>query len=146
MEEKDKLTEISLDNGRVTIILHSGSYDRACNALWIAISALASRMEAHILLTYEGLKRFTKEQINDLGDETPAQIQPDIKFGLEAGIIQPLDELIETAKDMGLNLYACPNALATLKIPFGELVGVDEAMGLVGFLALSRTANVNLYI
>jgi len=103
-------------------------------------------MEAHMLLTYEGLKRFRKEQINNMGDETPATLQPDIKFGLEAGIIQPLEELVETAKDMGLNIYACPNALATLKIPLGDLVGVDEAMGIVGFLGLSRTANVNLYI
>jgi len=103
-------------------------------------------MEAYMLLTFDGLKRFTREQINNVGDETSATLQPDVKFGLEAGIIQPLEELVETAKDMGLHIYACPNALATLQIPLGGLVGVNEAMGLVGFLGLSRTANVNYYI
>ncbi len=137
---------ISSKKELVTIILHSGAYDRVSYALCIAQAALASDMEVHMLLTFEGLKRFTKVQLPDIGDETPATIQPTIKFGLEAGAIQPLAEQLSEAKNMGLKIYACPNSMASLKIPLRELVGVDNVMGLISFLRLASTTNINLYI
>ena len=48
-----------------TIILHSGSYDRASYALSLAQVALASEMEVHMLLTFEGLRRFTTGHLAD---------------------------------------------------------------------------------
>ncbi|MBI4303860.1 MAG: NAD(FAD)-dependent dehydrogenase, partial [Chloroflexi bacterium] len=41
---------------RITIVLHSGDYDRAAYALSIALVGLASGMEVHALLTFEGLR------------------------------------------------------------------------------------------
>jgi len=139
-------TETAPKEGKLTIILHSGAYDRVCYALWTAIAALSSGMEAYIFLSFEGAKRFTIGRINNLGYETPTHIQSDIEFGMEAGIVQPLDELIEQAKGMGLKIYVCPNALAIRKIPLKDMLGVDEIMGLVGFLAIAKTANISLFI
>ena len=132
---------------QVTIILHSGSYDRASYALTLAHVALASEMEVHMLLTFEGLRRFTKEHVADIGRETSPDLKTSIELGLESGVIQPLEKQLANAKKLGLRIYACPNAIACLNITLSDLLDeVDDIMGLAAFLQLARTATVNWYI
>ena len=135
------------DKEQVTIILHSGSYDRASYALTLALVTLASGMEVHMMLTFEGLRRFTKEHIADIGEETSANLRTSIKQGLEWGVIQSLENQLAEAKKLGLKVYACPNAMAGLNIGLSDLlVEVDDVLGLAAFLQLARTAAINWYI
>jgi peroxiredoxin family protein len=139
--------DISSEKERVTIILHSGAYDRASYALSIALVALASGMEVHMLLTFEGLKRFTKGHLMDIGEETSPVVGTNIKRGLEWGVIESLETQLVNAKKLGLKIYACPNAMAALNIALSDLMGeVDSVMGLAAFLELARKAAVNWYI
>ena len=132
---------------RVTIILHSGAYDRASYALSIALVALASGMEVHLLLTFEGLGRFTKGHLADIGEETSPRVRSNIEQGLESGGIQHLAVQLADAKKLGLKLYACPNAMAALNIPLSEVLEeVDSVMGLAAFLELAGTTAINWYI
>jgi len=127
--------------------LHSGAYDRASYALSIALVALASGMEVHMLLTFEGLRRFTKERLTDIGEETSPNVRTNIQRGLESGGIQPLDTQLADAKKLGLKLYTCPNAMAALNIALSDVLDeVDNVMGLAAFLELARTATINWYI
>ena len=138
---------VSPEKEQVTIILHSGSYDRAAYALTLALVALASGMGVHILLTYEGLERFTKGRLTDIGEATAPDAKVNIERGLESGVIQPLETQLADAKRMGLKLYACPNAMAALNISLSDVLDeIDEIMGVAAFLALARTAAVNWYI
>ena len=66
---------------RVTIILHSGAYDRAFYALTLALVALASGMEVHMLLTFAGLRRFTRGHLADIGEETSQNLRTNIERG-----------------------------------------------------------------
>ncbi|MBI4187349.1 MAG: DsrE/DsrF/DrsH-like family protein [Chloroflexi bacterium] len=132
---------------RVAVVLHSGSYDRASYALSIATVALASGMEAHILLTFDGLRRFTRGHLTDIGEETPQSLRANIERGLKSGGIQSLEDQLAGAKKMGLKLYACPNAMAALNIGLKDLrEEIDQIMGLAAFLELARTAAINWYI
>lgn len=132
---------------RVTIILHSGSYDRASYALSIAQVALASGMEVHMLLTFEGLHRFTKGHLMDRGEETSAVIRNSVERGLASGGIQSIDDQLAGARKLGLKLYACVNAMATLNIARDQLIDeIDTITGLAAFLELARTAKINWYI
>ena len=132
---------------RVTIVLHSGSYDRASYALTLALVTLASGMEVHMLLTFEGLRRFTKEHIADIGEETSPGLRTNIEQGLEWGVIQSLENQLSEAKKLGLKLYACPNAMAGLNIGLSDLLEeVDDVLGLAAFLQLARSAAINWYI
>ena len=142
-----KKQRASPNKEQVTIILHSGSYDRASYALTIALVALASGMEVHILLTFEGLRRFTKGHLSDIGDETSPEVRANIEMGLESGVIQPLEAQLADAKKLGLKLHACPNAMATLNIGLSDLLDeMDNIMGLAAFLELARMAAINWYI
>ncbi|MDP6576665.1 MAG: DsrE/DsrF/DrsH-like family protein [Dehalococcoidales bacterium] len=139
--------EGSTDIQRVTVVLHSGAYDRASYALSIALVALASGMEVHMLLTFEGLRRFTKGHLTDIGEETFPRVRANIERGLASGGIQSLKTQLADAKKLGLKLYACPNAMAALNIPISDVLDeVDNVMGLAAFLELAGTAAINWYI
>ncbi len=139
--------DLSPDKERITIVLHSGSYDRASYALSIALVALASGMEVHMLLTFDGLRRFTKGHLGDTTEHTSQDVKENIELGLESGAVQPIETQLANAKQMGLKLYACPNAIAALNIDPGMLLEeIDSIMGLASFLAIARTAAVNWYI
>ncbi len=140
-------TDVSSNKERVTIILHSGSYDRASYALTLALVALASEMEVHMLLTFEGLRRFTRGHLADIGEETSLNLRANIELGLESGGIQSLESQLANARKLGLKLYACPNAMAALNIVLPDLLDeVDNVMGLAAFLEFARTATINWYI
>lgn len=140
-------TDTSPDKEIVTLILHSGAYDRACYALSIALVALASGMEVDMLLTFEGLRRFTKGHLSDTGEATSPYVRTNIEMGLESGAVQPLETQLADARKLGLKLYACPNAIAALNIAPSELLDeIDSIMGLAAFLQLARNASINWYI
>ena len=100
-----------------------------------------------MLLTFEGLRRFTKEHLADMGEETSPNLRTNIERGLESGGIQSLESQLAEARKLGLKLYACPNAMAALSIALSELLDeVDTVMGLAAFLEFARTAAINWYI
>jgi len=141
------MTSTPSDKERETIILHSGAYDRASYALSLALVALALEMDVHLLLTFEGLRRFTKGHLAEIGEETSPYVRDNIKRGLASGGIQSLEAQLANARVLGLKLYACPNAMAALNIAHDELIEeVDSVMGLAAFLSLARTAKVHWYI
>ena len=130
-----------------TIILHSGAYDRASFALSLALGALAVGMEVDMMLTYEGLLRFTQGHLADLGDETSPLIRASFEGGLRAGGIQTLGNRLCEAKELGLKLYACPASMAIMGISEEDLVEeVDGTMGVVTFISKARGAAINWYI
>ena len=134
------------ENELVTINLHSGSYDRVTNALSLAIICLAMGMDVTILLTYEALRRFVKGHLEDM-EGTDDEFQNLFQDGIERGSITSVAGKLAEAKDLGLKLYACPSAMATMNIIRQDMVDeVDDLMGLATFIGLARTAKINWYI
>ncbi len=135
------------NKARVTIILHSGAYDRASYALSLAMTALAMDAEVYMFLTYGGLRRFTKGHLGSLGGETDAELRDVISRGLKTGGIKPLEEQLADARKLGLKLYACSGTMAQMNIARSELSQeVDEVMGLSTFLNLALKTAINWYI
>ncbi|MEE8413968.1 MAG: DsrE/DsrF/DrsH-like family protein [Dehalococcoidales bacterium] len=131
---------------QVAIILHSGSYDRVTNALSLASVCLAMEMEVTILLTYEGINRFVKEGSEDSGG-TDSELMAMIQGGIEAGNIRSIREKLISAKEMGLKLFACTNAMSIMGLTLEDMVEeVDDIMGLATFIQFARNATINWYI
>jgi len=131
---------------RVTIILHSSSYDRVTNALSLAIVSMAMEMEAHILLTYGGLNRFIKGHLED-EEDTDSELLVMLRESIDSGRNHSIEEKLATAREMGLRLYGCANAMATMGIKHEDLVEeVDEVIGFASFIRLARNASINWYI
>ncbi len=132
---------------KAAIILHSASYDRASYALTLALVALATGMESHLLLTHGGLRRFTQGNLEKMGEETTAQSKQDAEFGLMTGALNSLEKQLADAKELGLKLYACVGAMAILNVRRADLLPeIDEEIGLATFLEIARSASLNWYI
>lgn len=135
------------ERNSAAIILHSAAYDRASYALTLALVALATGMEAHMLLTHGGLRRFSQGRLEEMGEETAPQARKDMEFALMAGAVNSLERQLADAKELGLKLYACSGAMAILNLRRDDLLPeVDDTIGLASFLELARAASVNWYI
>ena len=131
---------------RVTIILHSNSYDRVTNALSLAIVSMAMGMEAHILLTYGGLSRFIKGHLED-AEDTDSKLLVMLQESIAAGRNHSIEQKLASAREMGLRLYGCANAMATMGINHEDLVEeVEEVIGFASFIQFAKNASINWYI
>lgn len=131
---------------RMTIILHSGAYDRVSNALSLATIGLSMGMESYILLTYDAVSRFVKGHFEDKEGTEPGMYKK-MHDGIEAGKFHNIEEKLATARELGLKLYACNTAMATMEVEKKDLVDeVDDIMGLTAFIQLAKDAAINWYI
>lgn len=131
---------------RIAIILHSGDYDRVSYALNLAMASLASGFKVHMLLTYGGLERFVRGQIDNT-EGIPPGLKAKLIKGLKSGGIPSISAQLYDARRLGLRLYACANAMGILNISKDQLPDeVDEVIGLVTFLQFAGNASVNWYI
>lgn len=131
----------------LTLIFHSGAYDRVSYGLSLAKGALATGMEVHALFTFGALRRLVKGGTDDLGKETEEETRRILEKSLAKENIQPLSQQIKETKHMGLKIYACVNAMANFNVSRDELISeVDKPMGIATFLELARKATISLYI
>ncbi len=139
-------TESTKKYERMTIILHSGAYDRVSNALSLAAIGLSMGMEAYILLTYEAVDRFVKGHFEDIKGTEPG-LYKKMHDGIETGKFHNIEEKLATARELGLKLYACNTAMATMGVEKKDMVEeVDDIMGLTAFIQLAKEATINWYI
>ncbi len=125
----------------VSIIFHSGFYDRVHHGLSIALSALLMGGKARLYFTHASLKYVKKgakpsENIVVEGDEHYAERYIS---NLKEGHIEELEEVIKYCKDVGAEIYVCPASMAMLNISRDELIDeVDEVIGLSDFINRSK--------
>lgn len=132
---------------RVAIILHSGAYDRIAYAISMATVYLAMGCQVQVLVTFGALRRFVAGHLQAIDEETPVALRERFERGLATGGIQPLAQTLADAKKMGLKLYACSNAMASLNIARNELSpDVDGVMGLAAFTGFALEATNTWYI
>jgi len=116
---------------KLSLILHSGAYDRVHHGLSIALSVLSLGGEARLLFTYWALPYVQK------GSGTSAEVLHDgsvqqriLRQRLDEGHLRPIPDLIEDAVELGGEMYACVGSMALLNIAREELV--DEIKGSTG--------------
>ena len=120
----------------LSIIFHSGSYDRMYHGFSIVLVALALGGEARCFITYWALQYLVKGksvfQLNEEGQSHRKLFEEHMK----KGHIQEISELLTQAKAMGAKFYVCTNSMGLLNVSRDELVNeVDKSLGLTTFLA-----------
>ncbi len=132
--------------GRITILLHSGSYDKVTNAMSLAIVGLSMGMEVYVMLTYEALRRFARGCLESRS-ETDPELMDMMQHGVDSGKFHSIEEKLDAAKDLGLKIFACTTAMSTIGLAKDDLVAqVDGIMGLTTFVSLAKDASINWYI
>ena len=133
---------------RLSVFLHSGSYDRVHSAFSLASVALAMGGEVEMFVMYGALYRLLKnaaEEVSGCGEE---EVGKALEKSLRTGAIRTVPEMISMCKKMGgLRIWACSGSMALLGISRNELIDeVDGSAGLAGFVEKLRRATALIYI
>jgi peroxiredoxin family protein len=160
-----------VDTTKKTIILFSGDFDRVMAAFIIANGAAAMGDDVTIFATFWGLNIFRKdEKVSSDGKKTFLQkafggMMPKgtKKLGLSkmnfAGAGAPLmrkamrdqntmslEELVQSARDLGVKFVACTLTMDILGFKQEEMIDGLEYAGVAAYLGEADEANVNLFV
>ena len=160
-----------MDTSKKTIVLFSGEFDKVMAALIIANGAAAMGDDVTIFCTFWGLNILRKpEKVQTEAKKTTLQsmfgkMMPrgTKKLGLSkmnfAGAGAPmmrkamkdqkamsLEELFESAREMGIKFVACTMTMEVLGFSKDEFIDDIEYAGVASYLGEADEANVNLFI
>jgi peroxiredoxin family protein len=158
-----------MEKKKTTIILFSGELDKALAAFIIANGAAAYDHEVTIFTTFWGLnalrkdehvsvkKGFLEKAFGKMMPRGPkkmglskmnfAGMGPKmIKHVMKKHNAMQLPELIDMAKEQGVNLVACTMTMDLLGIQKEELIDGVELAGVAAYLGEASEGNVNLFI
>ncbi len=159
-----------MDTTKKTIILFSGDFDRVMAAFIIANGAAAMGDDVTIFATFWGLNIFRKaEKAPSDGKSTLQKMFGGMmpkgtkKLGLSkmnmAGMGAPmmrkamkaaggmsLEELVDSAREMGVKFVACTLSMDILGFKEDEMIDGLEYAGVAAYLGEADEANVNLFI
>ncbi|OQY22072.1 MAG: hypothetical protein B6I34_06400 [Anaerolineaceae bacterium 4572_32.1] len=153
---------------KTSIVVFSGDMDKVFAAFIIATGAAASGMEVSMFFTFWGLKAIQKGNLtgkgflgkmvglmNRGGIETIGPSR--FNFGgigrwmfkkmMKDKKVVGLSELLETAIDLDVELYACKMSMDVMEIAKEDLI--DEVKGLIGvagYIKEASEAGVTLFI
>jgi peroxiredoxin family protein len=155
---------------RVTIVVMSGDMDRVTAALIIATGAASMGMQVTMFFTFWGLNAIRRPEatggpkdwlrrsfgaLNKGGaDRLPLSRfhfwglgTRMMKLVMKQHRMPGVPELMEMAKDLGVNFIACTTTLGLMGISKDTLMdGVDQLAGVSTYLAEAKDAQVNLFI
>lgn len=148
---------------KLSIIAFSGEFDKLTAVFTLATGAAAVGYEVNIFFTFWGLDAIKKEQGRSFVDGnwltkifgfmmgglrvTPTSrfnflgLGPKIFRGLmRKNNVATLEELVEAAKALGINFYACEMAMHVLGLKREDFVDeVKDVLGVASFLKLSES-------
>ncbi|MBI5193008.1 MAG: DsrE/DsrF/DrsH-like family protein [Nitrospirae bacterium] len=125
-----------MNNTGISIILHSGSFDRIYHGLALALTAAAMGRDSRCFITYWALEYFRKnDRAEFMLDQEGEAHRSTLEDNLRKGHIHKISGLITEAKTMGVRLYSCTSSMGLLNISRSELVDeVDMSMGMTTFM------------
>lgn len=153
---------------RVTIVCHSGDFDRLMAVFIIASGAVAMGMEVSIFFTFWGLNALKKETIfkgktiteKMVGLMMPSSVK-DVgtsrlnmmgmgpaffKSLMKKHNVQTLPDLMELCKELGCKFIACQMTMGIMGITREELTDDIEYGGVASYLGDAGESKVTLFI
>ena len=134
----------------MTIILHSGDFDKAMAAFILASGAAAKGVDVTMFFTFWGLNVMTKggagksklSKMNFLGLGKAM-----IKKKMTENNVASLEELISDAAELGTRLVACEMTMDLMGVPKEKLLKEVTEIGGVGtYMDAALEGHVNLFI
>jgi peroxiredoxin family protein len=155
------------DDG-VTIILFSGDMDKVMAAFNIAIGAAAAGKDTNIFCTFWGIKAIQKGNLTGKGFYGKMMglmnrggintIGPSrFNFGgigrwmfkqmMKSHKITPLEELRQTAIDLGVKFWPCEMSMQVMEIDVDNLIDeVEKSCGVATMLEMAMHSKATLFI
>lgn len=156
------------DSDKATIVVFNGDMDKVFAAFIIATGAAASGMDTTMFFTFWGLKAIQKGNLTGksfLGRMIGLMNRGGIERigpsrfnfgGIGRGLFKKmmkdknvvmLDELLETAIDLDVKLYACKMSMDVMEIAQEDIIDeVSGFMGVAGYIKEASESGLTLFI
>ncbi len=157
-------------NNAVTIIAFSGDLDKLFASFTIATGAAASGMKVNMFFTFWGLKLIQQESVKPKGLNWMQKmfgwmVKPGpekrslskmnmlgagpmmLKKLMKKSNIPSLNEMMATAKSLGVKMTACTTSMQVMGISKESLIPeVNNVAGVASFLAEAKESSMTLFI
>ncbi len=130
---------------RVVMVVSEGSFDKALMPLIIGTTAASMGMEVHVFYTFFGLKLLKKgvrPKLKGLMRPFTGMIQKKMKKLKVPGF----DEMMQQAKDLGVNFYACSTSMVLLGVKETDLADGVKVLGASAFLDIAAGSKASFFI
>ncbi len=168
-ELESRLAKLEKNSSQLTMVLFSGDFDKVFAAFIIATGALAMGKKVSMFVTFWGLDAIKKPDMKTSGRQLLEKMvlwmrpKGPLKLGTSkmnfAGIgprlfrymmgkknVEPLQSLIEMAREMGIKIIACQMSMDVMGIKREDLLDGVEFGGAATFLSDSFSSNTTLFI
>ncbi len=130
---------------KVAMVVSEGTFDKAMMPFIMGVTAASMGMDVYIFFTFFGLsilKKGARPKMGGIFRLFTGMMEKRMK---SAGV-ESLKEQIETAKELGIHLYACSTTMKIMGIKESDLVEGAEIVGAAKFLDIAADSDVQLFI
>ncbi|MCJ7490159.1 MAG: DsrE/DsrF/DrsH-like family protein [Thermoplasmata archaeon] len=130
---------------KIVMVVSEGSFDKALMPLIIGTTAASMGMEVHVFYTFFGLKLLKKgvrPKLKGLMRPFTGMIQNKMKKLKVPGF----DEMMQQAKDLGVNFYACSTSMALLGVKESDLADGVKVLGASAFVDIAAGSKASFFI
>jgi peroxiredoxin family protein len=136
---------------KITIVVHSGDFDKLYSVLIIANGALSMGMEASLFFTFWGLQRLKKGEL-DKGSLSKMNLlgigKWMVRQRMKKAKVVSLEKLLQDYKILGGKIIACEMTMEIMGINIKDLrQDVIDEYGAVGsYIQEARNSAITLFI
>jgi peroxiredoxin family protein len=150
---------------KLLVVCSKGTIDMAYPPFFLATTAASMDWETHLYFTFWGMDIITKKKSGNLKLPpvgNPSLPMPNI-IGMLPGMtamatkmikskmkktnMPSIEEMIKTAKDLGVKFHACTPTMQMSGVTKEDLIPeVDDIIGVATFLDLAQDADVTLFV
>lgn len=130
---------------KIVMVVSEGSFDKALMPLIIGTTAASMGMEVHVFYTFFGLKLLKKgvrPKLKGLMRPFTGMIQNKMKKLKVPGF----DEMMQQAKELGVNFYACSTSMALLGVKESDLADGVKVLGASAFVDIAAGSKASFFI
>jgi len=130
---------------KLAIVVSEGSFDKGMMAMIIGNTAAAMGMEVNIFFTFFGLNLLKKGAKPKLPGMYRLFTGMFVKKMAKGGV-ENFPQQLETAKELGVHLFACSTSMALMGITADGMTDGVEVLGASGFLNIAADTDMQYFI
>ena len=130
---------------KLAIVVSEGTFDKGMMAMIIGNTAAAMGMEVSIFFTFFGLSLLKKGARPKLQGMYRLFTGMFVKKMAKGGV-EDFSQQLETAKELGVKLFACSTTMNLMSIAKEDMIDGVEVLGASGFLNIAADTDMQYFI
>jgi len=131
---------------KMSMVVCEGTFDKAMMPLIMGMTAAAMGTEVHVFYTFFGTKLVTKKGLKPKLPGIWRLFTGMFVKKMKAVGNGSYQEMMQKAKDLGVNFYACSTTMGLMGVKESDLLPGVKVLGAAAFLKLASESKTTLFI